>query len=274
MAVGYDQDVPLQPGEPLGSGKLTTVAVPLPGRFEDDATPAGGTSHRVVVPDLPGTDPSHDRGGGRCPHHHRVVGIGDHHGSRAGVGVGDGVESPQHRPPLVDQHPDFGDPVELVPGQVEEHHHLGMGLLDELAQIPLIHLQHHRPRRPGPDERGHMTGRHVGAGGVGGHRHRTDLGQRRHQHPGGGGLTVGSRHQRHVAVPGQDGQQIGVDGQAGPPADHRPTPAPELPGQPVDGRGHLHRHRGAEGEPSGRDGAGDGHAEGSVRASSSPVGIR
>ncbi len=207
----------------------------------------------------------------RGPSHHRVVRIRHHHRSLASL-VGSGRA--ECGAPSLDQHPHLGDPVELVPREIEEHHHFGFTSLDQLAEVALVDLEHRdlRPRRR--DERRDVARRHVGPGRIGGDRPAGRALECGDEHPGHRRLPVGAGHQGDRATLGQVLEEVRVDEQSGAAADDGATPPREEAGQAVAG---AHRRRG-ERRARRKRALGplgpDRHAEGRVRASSSGVGAR
>ena len=101
-----------------------------------------------------------------------------------------------------------------------------MDLVQHAVDIALVHLEHGRRGGAIGDQGGHVPCRHVGAGGVGGDRAQA-VGDGHGQHPRGRRLAVRPADQGHDPVLAQLAEQLGVEGQAGPPADDRAAPPPE-----------------------------------------------
>ena len=134
-----------------GRAKSHRSQRPPPVGAELDPPPHAGQPDGVVVPHLAGPDPATS---GAAQAAHATIGSSALATTTVPRPVGRvGAEQPgQGRPPPVDQHPHLGDPVELVPRQVEEDDHPGRGLGDEPAEIALVDLEHGQPalagRRP------------------------------------------------------------------------------------------------------------------------------
>ena len=158
------------------------------------------------------------RGGG--PDHHRVVGVGHH----PHVGVPD-----QRRAPELRHHGDLLGPVELVAGEVEQRDHVRLGRLQHLGEVVLVDLQHRVRGAAGLGQRRGVPGGHVGAEGVGGDP--AEHADRGGGQPGGGGLAVGAGDERDGAPGRQVRQQVRVDLQPDPTADHRAVATAGGPGE-------------------------------------------
>ena len=205
----------------------------------------------VVVPALAGAEPGDVRGVDRGPDHHRVVGVGDH----VHVGVGGQGGAPQLR-----HHRHLLGPVELVAGEVEQRDHPRRGLVDHPGQVVLVDLEHRERRGAGLGQRRGVPGRHVGAERVGGDR--AEHAERGGGEPGRGGLAVGAGDQRDRAAGGEVRQQVRVDLETDPAADHRAVAASGGPGERGRGPRHGGRDLGPQGHLPVRHGGevtGNGH---------------
>lgn len=175
---------------------------------------AGRAGPGVVLPHLARGDPDHVGGGGGGPHHQRVVGVGDDHGLRTGQALA----------PRLGEHPGLGGAVQLVAGEVEQRDALRVGGLGDADEVLLVDLDDPVPGVRAARERRGDAGRHVGAERVGDDR--TGRLECLGDEPGGGGLAVGRRDEGHVQVPGEPVEEVGVEFQRDPAADHRTAAAP------------------------------------------------
>jgi hypothetical protein len=91
--------------------------------------------------------------------------------------------------------------VELVAGEVQQHHRLGAQLLDGAGEHRLVDLEHRvLRRRVTAQQRARQAAPEVGAGAVADHPAAV-AGQRGGQHRGRGGLAVGAGDQHHPLEP-------------------------------------------------------------------------
>ena len=192
-------------------------------------TAAGRAGPGVVLPHLAGGDPDHVGGGGGGPDDQRVVGVGDDDG----LGTGEPLA------PVLGEHPGLGGAVELVAGEVEQRDALRVGVPGDAGEVLLVDLDDAELGVRAARERRGDAGGHVGAERVGHDRARGAQGLR--DQPGGRGLAVGRRDQDHVQVLGEPGEQVGVEFERHPAADHRSAAAS---GGARDRRDRLARRHG------------------------------
>ena len=190
----------------------------------------------VLVPALARRHPGHlGRAHGR-PGDQRVVRVG-HHPAPGRL--------PERVPPAPGHQPDLRRPVHLVPAEVEQHHHPGLGRLDHPGQVLLVHFEH-RVRGLGRlAQRGGQARLHVGA-----ERVRGDLlaerAERRGDQPGRGRLAVGPGDQDDLAVRGEQGEQARFHPQPDDPADDGPVTTACEPRHPACGTAQRGGHAGPD----------------------------
>ena len=195
------------------------------GAGEDDAAAARRASHRVVSPQLPGRHPHGARRRRRAPHDERVIGVGHHGGVRAG----------QRAAPALRHHAHLAHPVELVARQVQQRHDLRAHRVGHGSEVSLVHLEHGRLARARRRQGAHQSGGEVGSRRR--RRHLRRAAQGGGEQAGRGGLAVGAAHQRHAAPDGEGGEEVRLEHEPHPAADHRTT----AEAQPARRRTHRHR---------------------------------
>ena len=146
---------------------------------------ASRTAHRVRRPAPAGGHPHHVRAVvGRRGHQHVIAVRHDD-----GTGV-PGEPGPQGALDVID----LADSVELVAGEVQQHDNGRFHRVGDVRYVHLIDLEGGQCGAPVGGQCGNQAGIHVGAFAVG--RDRSDGGQRRGHHSGGGGLAVGAGDDR------------------------------------------------------------------------------
>ena len=128
---------------------------------------------------------------------------------------------------------DLTHPIELIAGQIQQHDDRRVHRVSDVRHVHLVYFESGQRRLPRTGQRGHQPGVHVGTLGVG--RHRTDRGQRRRGHPGGGRLTVCAGHDDGASAGTELTQDRTVECHRDEAADHGAGTAPGRPGRPARG---------------------------------------
>ena len=127
-----------------------------------------------------------------------------------------GARRPARRA-IARHHPDLVGAVELVAGEIEQHHHRGLGGGQHPGQVDLVDLEHRQGGAAIAGQRGHVSGRHVRTGLVA--HHLRPAGPQRHgEQPGRRRLAVGAAHQRHRRDAVRCSRSCGSTSPARPPA--------------------------------------------------------
>ena len=167
----------------------------------------------------------------RHPDHVGVVVGGRGHQHVVAVGDDDhawvcGQPGPQ---PALD-HVDLADPVQLVAGQVEQNDGGGLDGIRHMRHVHFVDLEDRERGVAVSGQRGHQTGVHIRALGVGGHAAQGAQGGR--GHPGRRRLAVGPGDDDRAPTGPELTQNGPIQRHRHQAADHRPRPATGHPGGP------------------------------------------